>query len=83
MDRSEEIVDNRDGSVAEHIREYVATDGRRGHRLSGWKASTLLLVSRGRRSGKLRRTALAYANMTGTTSSSRRTAAPSGIPIGT
>jgi deazaflavin-dependent oxidoreductase (nitroreductase family) len=57
---SEEIVDNRDGWVAEHIRQYVATDGRMGHRLSGWKASTLLLVSRGRRSGKLRRTALAY-----------------------
>jgi hypothetical protein len=51
MDRSEEIVDNRDGWVAEHIREYVATHGRRGHRLSGRKASTLLLVSRGRRSG--------------------------------
>jgi len=60
MDRSEEIVDNPDGWVAEHIREYVATDGRRGHRLSGWKAPTLLLVTRGRRSGKLRRTALAY-----------------------
>jgi len=36
------------------------THGRRGHRLSGWKARTLLLVTRGRRSGKLRRTALAY-----------------------
>jgi len=55
-----EIVDNPDPWVAGHIREYVATDGRRGHRLSGWKASTLLLVTRGRRSGKLRRTALAY-----------------------
>jgi len=55
-----EIVDNPDAWVAGHIREYVATDGRRGHRLSGWKASTLLLVTRGRRSGKLRRTALAY-----------------------
>jgi deazaflavin-dependent oxidoreductase (nitroreductase family) len=60
MDRSEEIVDNPDGWVAEHIREYVATDGRRGHRPSGWKAATLLLVTRSRRSGKLRRTALAY-----------------------
>jgi deazaflavin-dependent oxidoreductase (nitroreductase family) len=60
MDRPEEIVDNPDGWVAEHIRDYVATDGRRGHRLSGWKAATLLLVTRGRRSGKLRRTALAY-----------------------
>jgi deazaflavin-dependent oxidoreductase (nitroreductase family) len=63
--RSEEIVDNPDDWVAEHIREYVATDGRRGHRLSGWKASTLLLVTRGRRSGKLRRTALAYGEHAG------------------
>jgi deazaflavin-dependent oxidoreductase (nitroreductase family) len=55
-----EIVDNPDVWVAGHIREYVATDGRGGHRLSGWKPSTLLLVTRGRRSGKLRRTALAY-----------------------
>jgi deazaflavin-dependent oxidoreductase (nitroreductase family) len=60
MNRSEEIVDNPDDWVAGHIREYVATDGRRGHWLSGWKAPTLLLVTRGRRSGKLRRTALAY-----------------------
>jgi deazaflavin-dependent oxidoreductase (nitroreductase family) len=58
--RSEEIVDNPDSWVTNHIREYVATDGRRGHRPSGWKVSTLLLVTRGRRSGKLRRTALAY-----------------------
>jgi deazaflavin-dependent oxidoreductase (nitroreductase family) len=55
-----DIVDNPDSWVAEHIRDYVATDGRRGHRLNGWKASTLLLVTRGRRSGLLRRTALAY-----------------------
>jgi deazaflavin-dependent oxidoreductase (nitroreductase family) len=60
MDRYEEIVDNPDEGVAEHIREYVATDGRRGQWLPGWKAPTLLLVTRGRRSGKLRRTALAY-----------------------
>jgi deazaflavin-dependent oxidoreductase (nitroreductase family) len=58
MDRSEAIVDNPDAWVAEHIREYLATEGRRGHRLSGW--TTLLLVTRGRRSGKLRRTALGY-----------------------
>jgi len=63
--RSEEIVDNPDDWVGEHIREYVATDGQRGHRLPGWKASTLLLVTRGRRSGKLRRTALAYAEHDG------------------
>jgi deazaflavin-dependent oxidoreductase (nitroreductase family) len=60
MDRSEEIVDNPDPGVAEHIRDYVATDGRRGQWLEGWKAPSLLLVTRGRRSGQLRRTALAY-----------------------
>jgi deazaflavin-dependent oxidoreductase (nitroreductase family) len=60
MTRSEEIVDNPDTGVAEHIREYIATDGQRGQWLPGWKAPTLLLVTRGRRSGKLRRTALAY-----------------------
>jgi deazaflavin-dependent oxidoreductase (nitroreductase family) len=54
------IIDNPADGVAEHIREYVATDGRRGQWLPGWKAPTLLLVTRGRRSGKLRRTALAY-----------------------
>ena len=62
---SEQIVDNPDEWVAQHIREYVATDGRQGHRLPGWKASTLLLVTRGRRSGALRRTALAYAEHDG------------------
>jgi deazaflavin-dependent oxidoreductase (nitroreductase family) len=56
----EEIIDNPDDWVGNHIRDYVATDGQRGHRLPGWKASTLLLVTRGRKSGKLRRTALAY-----------------------
>jgi deazaflavin-dependent oxidoreductase (nitroreductase family) len=62
---AEQIVDNPDDGVAEHIREYVATDGRRGHRLPGWKANTLLLVTRGRRSGRLRRTALAYGESDG------------------
>ena len=60
MDRSEKIVDNPDEGVAEHIRDYVATDGRRGQWLPRWKAPTLLLVTRGGMSGKLRRTALAY-----------------------
>jgi deazaflavin-dependent oxidoreductase (nitroreductase family) len=65
VDRFEEIIDNPDIWVAEHIRDYVATGGRRGHRLSGWEAPTLLLVTRGRRSGKLRRTALAYGEQDG------------------
>ena len=62
---SEKIIDNPDSWVAEHIRDYVATDGRQGHRLPGWKASTLLLTTRGRRSGLLRRTGLAYAEHDG------------------
>jgi deazaflavin-dependent oxidoreductase (nitroreductase family) len=44
--------------VGRHVRRYVETDGRNGHRWSG--VYTLLLTTRGRRSGKLRRTALIY-----------------------
>lgn len=44
--------------MAQHIRRYVETDGKRGHRWSG--VNTLLLTTRGRKSGKLRRTALIY-----------------------
>jgi deazaflavin-dependent oxidoreductase (nitroreductase family) len=45
--------------VAEHIRAYIETDGREGHLYQGW--TTLLLTTRGRKSGKPRRTALIYA----------------------
>lgn len=44
--------------VHRHIEEYVKTDGRKGHRWSG--VDTLLLTTRGRKTGKLRRTALIY-----------------------
>jgi deazaflavin-dependent oxidoreductase (nitroreductase family) len=44
--------------VAEHIRRYVETDGADGHLYQGWP--TLLLTTRGRKSGQLRRTALIY-----------------------
>jgi deazaflavin-dependent oxidoreductase (nitroreductase family) len=44
--------------VRRHIREYVETEGRKGHRWSG--VNTLLLTTRGRKTGKLRRTALIY-----------------------
>ena len=54
----EEVFDNPKGWVAAHIRRYVESDGRRGHRWSG--VHTLLLTTRGRKSGKLRRTALIY-----------------------
>jgi deazaflavin-dependent oxidoreductase (nitroreductase family) len=60
MTAEDDIRDNPDGWVGDHIRDYLATDGQQGHRLEGWQASTLLLVTRGRRSGALRRTALAY-----------------------
>lgn len=55
---SEEIVDSPTGWVAEHIRKYVETGGRDGHDFQG--VSTLLLTTRGRRSGRLHRTALIY-----------------------
>lgn len=58
MTTSEEVLDSPRDWVAEHIRSYVASDGAEGH---FWKGvPTLLLTTRGRRSGKLRRTALIY-----------------------
>lgn len=54
----DQIFDSPSGWVAKHIREYVETDGREGHRWNG--VPTLLLTTRGRRTGKLRRTALIY-----------------------
>ena len=58
MDAREEIFDNPTDWVAKHIRRYVESDGAKGHRAYGHDA--LLLTTRGRRSGKLRRTALWY-----------------------
>jgi deazaflavin-dependent oxidoreductase (nitroreductase family) len=54
----EEIVDSPRGWVARHVRRYVETDGRSGHNWYGKK--TLLLTTRGRKSGTLHRTALIY-----------------------
>jgi deazaflavin-dependent oxidoreductase (nitroreductase family) len=47
------------GWVRDHLHRYVATDGADGHE---WRPGvpTLLLTTRGRRSGKLRRTPLIY-----------------------
>lgn len=55
----EEVLDSPTGWVAKHIRTYVESDGEKGHQ---WYKGvpTLLLTTRGRRSGKLRRTALIY-----------------------
>ncbi|WP_433511649.1 nitroreductase family deazaflavin-dependent oxidoreductase [Nonomuraea sp. CA-143628] len=57
-ENSEEVLDSPTDWVADHIRRYVETDGRDGHMYQEWP--TLLLSTRGRKSGKLRRTALIY-----------------------
>ncbi|RLP92809.1 nitroreductase family deazaflavin-dependent oxidoreductase [Micromonospora sp. BL4] len=59
MTSSEQVVDSPEGWVAEHIQRYVETGGAEGHE---WRPGvyTLLLTTRGRHSGKRRRTALIY-----------------------
>ena len=52
------MFDSPRGWVARHISQYVKTNGRKGHRWQG--VPTLLLTTRGRKTGKLRRTALIY-----------------------
>jgi deazaflavin-dependent oxidoreductase (nitroreductase family) len=56
--KDERVYDNPTGWVAKHIDRYVETDGKSGHHWSGH--DNLLLTTRGRKSGKLRRTALIY-----------------------
>jgi deazaflavin-dependent oxidoreductase (nitroreductase family) len=55
----ERPTDPRAGWVRDHLHRYVATDGDDGHE---WRPGvpTLLLTTRGRRSGRLRRTPLIY-----------------------
>ena len=55
---AERVYDSPTGWVRKHIRGYVESDGKNGHRWNG--VDTLLLTTRGRRSGRLRRTALIY-----------------------
>ncbi|MEV6056560.1 nitroreductase family deazaflavin-dependent oxidoreductase [Streptomyces sp. NPDC052107] len=55
MDRQEEITDSPNEWVARHIRRYLETNGRARPGMND-----LLLTTRGRKSGKLRRTALVY-----------------------
>lgn len=52
-------IDPTDGWVAGHIRQYVQSGGTEGHE---WQPGvpTLLLTTRGKKSGKARRTALIY-----------------------
>lgn len=54
----DEIHDSPTPWVSRHIQSYVESGGKRGHRWHG--VDTLLLTTTGRRSGKLRRTALIY-----------------------
>jgi deazaflavin-dependent oxidoreductase (nitroreductase family) len=58
MEEQDAIFDSPTGWVADHIRSYVESDGRKGHLWRG--LPTLLLTTRGRKSGKQRRTALIY-----------------------
>lgn len=58
MAPKKKVFDSPRGWVQSHIKEYVESDGKKGHRWRGWP--TLLLTTRGRKSGKLRRTALIY-----------------------
>ena len=53
-----DVTDSPVGWVHAHVRRYVESGGSRGHRWSG--CDTLLLTTRGRRTGLLRRTALIY-----------------------
>jgi deazaflavin-dependent oxidoreductase (nitroreductase family) len=58
MEPQEPIYDSPVGNVKTHIRQYLETNGHKGHIYRG--LPTLLLVTRGRKSGKLRRSALIY-----------------------
>ncbi|MFC3890693.1 nitroreductase family deazaflavin-dependent oxidoreductase [Lentzea rhizosphaerae] len=56
--RPEEVTDSPYAGVAEHVRRYIASDGRDGHLEAG--VTNLVLTTRGRKTGKLRRTAMFY-----------------------
>jgi deazaflavin-dependent oxidoreductase (nitroreductase family) len=59
MGPDEQVSDSPQGWVARHIKRYLDSDGANGHE---WRPGvyTLLLTTRGRRTGKRRRTALIY-----------------------
>jgi deazaflavin-dependent oxidoreductase (nitroreductase family) len=63
MASEEEILGPTTDWVARHHDRYVATDGADGHTWRG--VPTLLLTTRGRRSGALRRTPLIYGRANG------------------
>jgi deazaflavin-dependent oxidoreductase (nitroreductase family) len=58
MVSKEKVFDSPTAYVKSHISSYVESDGRDGHLWRG--LPTLLLTTRGRKSGNLRRTALIY-----------------------
>ena len=58
MASKDQVFDSPRDWVKSHIQEYVESDGEKGHDWKGFP--TLLLTTRGRKSGKLRRTALIY-----------------------
>lgn len=58
MSKQKQIIDSPTAWVNKHIQEYVETNGEKGHEWRG--VPTLLLTTHGRKSGKLRRTALIY-----------------------
>jgi deazaflavin-dependent oxidoreductase (nitroreductase family) len=58
LNPDDEVTDSPIKWVADHTRRYVASGGKSGHRWSGM--NTLLLTTRGRKTGTLRRTALIY-----------------------
>lgn len=58
MDEENEVLDSSTGWVATHVRRYVASQGSNGHIWYG--KPTLVLTTRGRKSGALRRTGLIY-----------------------
>jgi deazaflavin-dependent oxidoreductase (nitroreductase family) len=62
-DPSQPIAESPVRWVAEHVRAYLESGGRKGHRFRG--ADALLLTTRGRKSAQLRRTALYYARADG------------------
>jgi deazaflavin-dependent oxidoreductase (nitroreductase family) len=53
-----EVHDSPSGWVNDHIQQYVSSDGAEGHLWNG--VPTLLLTTKGRKTGELRRTALIY-----------------------
>ena len=58
MTQDDQVHDSPEQWVANHIRTYIETDGQKGHTFYG--KPTLLLTTRGRKSGLLRRTPLIY-----------------------